>query len=103
MNKQESYLATVSLVVISSVLVAASVGVTHFNDALGQNATTTANQTGTAMANQTATGLGNLTSAWFETVVSDLSAARDALHSQNMLDAYSTLSHADGTLFAITA
>jgi hypothetical protein len=112
MNRQESYFAKVSLVVISSVLAAASVGMTQFNDVLGQNATTTANQTGTAVANQTtaspmqnqtATEFGNLTSAWFETVVSDLSAARNALHSQNMLEAYFALGHADGTLFSIAA
>jgi hypothetical protein len=101
MNKQESYFATVSLAVISSVLVATSVGVTHFNEVLGQNATTTANQTGTAVANQTAAGFGNLTSSWFEAVESDITAARDALHSENVLDAYSAIGHADVTLFAI--
>jgi hypothetical protein len=100
MNKQESYLAT-GLVVISGVLVATLVGVIQFNEVLGQNATTTANQTGTAMANQTATGLGNLTSEWFEGVESDISAARDAVHSENLLEAYSAISDADVTLFAI--
>jgi hypothetical protein len=110
MNRQENYFATVSLVVISTVLVATSVGVTQFNDVLAQNATTTANQTGTAMANQTAAApmqnqttseLGNLTSAWFETVESDISAVRDAVHSKDLFGAYSTLGHAESTLFAI--
>jgi hypothetical protein len=102
MNKQESYLAMVSLVVISGLLVATLVGVIQFNEVLGQNATTTANQTGTAMANQTATGLGNLTSGWFDGVESEISEARDAVHREDLHDAYRAISNADVTLFAIS-
>ena len=100
MNKQESYLAT-GLVVIPGVLVATLFGVIQFDEVLGQNATTTANQTGTAIANQTATGLGNLTSGWFEGVQDDISAARDALHTENLDAAYRAIGNADVTLFAI--
>jgi succinyl-CoA synthetase alpha subunit len=101
MNKQESYLATVSLVVISGALVAALYGVIQFNEVLGQNTTTTANQTGTAMANQTATGLGNLTVEWFEGVEGDIAAAREGLHTENLAEAYTAIGNADDKLFGI--
>jgi hypothetical protein len=100
------------LVAFSSLLVAiASVAaVTSFDNqvALGQNATTSTNQTGSAMQNQTgsnqsaASPFGNLTQSDFQSVKDLLSEARNAILDNDKETAYDALNSADSELYGKT-
>ena len=100
------------LVAFSSLLVAiASVAaVTNIDNqaALGQNATTSANQTGSSMQNQTATNQsaasqgGNFTQSDFQGIKDLLSTARDAILDDDKETAYDALNSADSELYGKT-
>jgi hypothetical protein len=100
------------LVAFSSLLVAIAsvVAVTNFDSqvALGQNATTSTNQTDSAMQNQTTTNqsaaspFGNLTQSDFQSVKDLLSTARDAILDDDKETAYDALNSADSELYGKT-
>jgi hypothetical protein len=100
------------VVALSSLLVAiVSVAVVmdfHNQVALGQNATTSTNQTGSATQNQTATNqsaaspFGNLTQSDFQGVKDLLSTARDAILDDDKETAYDALNSADNELYGKT-
>ena len=100
------------LVALSSLLVAivSAAVVTNFDSpvALGQNATTSTNQTGPATQNQTATNqsaaspFGNLTQSDFQGVKDLLSTARNAILDNDQEAAYDTLNSADNELYGKT-
>jgi hypothetical protein len=100
------------LVAFSSLLVAIAsvVAVTNIDSqvALGQNATTSANQTGSATQNQTTTNqsaaspFGNLTQSDFQGVKDLLSTARDAILDDDKETAYDALNSADNELYGKT-
>jgi hypothetical protein len=100
------------VVALSSLLVAiVSVVVVmdfHNQVALGQNATTSTNQTGSATQNQTATNqsaaspFGNLTQSDFQGVKDLLSTARDAILDDDKETAYDALNSADNELYGKT-
>jgi hypothetical protein len=100
------------LVALSSLLVAIAsvVAVTNFGSqiALGQNATTSTNQTGSVMQNQTATNqsaaspFGNLTQSDFQSVKDLLSTARNAILDNDQETAYDALNSADSELWGKT-
>jgi hypothetical protein len=101
-----------TLVAFSSLMVAiASVAaVTSFDNqvVLGQNATTSTNQTGSAMQNQTATNqsaaspFGNLTQSDFQGIKDLLSTARNAILDNDQETAYDALNSADSELWGKT-
>jgi hypothetical protein len=101
MNIREKNFGTLFLVGVSTIAALTLVGLTQFN-VLAQNATTTANQTGVAATNQTSE-FGNWTSSWFDPVADSLAEARNALHANDPISAYSWLGSADIQLFAIVS
>ena len=100
------------LVAFSSLLVAIAsvVAVTNFDSqvALGQNATTSTNQTDSAAQNQTTTNqsaaspFGNLTQSDFQGVKDLLSTARNAILDNDQETAYDALNSADSELYGKT-
>jgi hypothetical protein len=100
------------LVAFSSLLVAivSVAAVANFDSqvALGQNATTSTNQTESAMQNQTTTNqtaaspFGNLTQSDFQGVKDLLSTARNAILDNDQETAYDALNNADSELWGKT-
>ena len=91
-----------SIATTSALLATISIGVNMFEESAAQNATSTANQTA---GNQTTAGggaqLANLTQADFETVIEDLTSAREGLQSDDNEAAFSALSSANNDLFGV--
>jgi hypothetical protein len=95
-------LRTISLVLLSSLLVAAAIGGIDVKQVSSQNATMTGsvNQTGSTNAqNQSGTALANLTRADLNPVTSALNSARQSIFGNLTQDAYFSLSYADNALF----
>jgi hypothetical protein len=92
---------------ITAMLLAISVGVNIFDDAISQtgnqtgNATSTSNQTATSTTNQTSQSLGNITRGDFLSAQENLGAARDGIFAGRNLQAFTTLNDADSDLYVI--
>jgi hypothetical protein len=88
---------------ITAMLLAISVGVNIFDEAISQtgNATSTSNQTATSTTNQTSQSLGNITRGDFLSAQENLGAARDGIFAGRNLQAFTTLNDADSDLYVI--
>lgn len=89
-----------SLILLAATLIGT---LTALWEANAQNATTATNQSGTATANQTgmAATLANLTSADFEPIRENIALARESIHNNDRVSAYSGLGWADNEIFVL--